>query len=261
MDKKIRITAAHIKGNQQLQLDPKEAKEMKGRNKFTLIELLVVIAIIAILASMLLPALRKARETALASNCRGNLKQIGLILASYTNDQDGYWPLGIHWTEDRYWWVIKLEDGGYIDDFRNLCFTPTGCPHYGSGNPKLARLYCPATANEDSVWISYGAFVGLDSVNRKAVMGYGGTGTAAPEFTKNPEIRSPSTKPAVGEKNNNSYTSIWPFSTYGSVTSLFDMHNNGANYMYADGHVEWQPMNWLNMSSHDSLKKIYISEP
>ena len=73
---------------------------MKINQKFTLIELLVVVAIIGILASLLVPVLGKARQSARAVVCVSQYKQIGIALASYTDDNNELYPL-----EDRQNWL------------------------------------------------------------------------------------------------------------------------------------------------------------
>lgn len=130
-------------------------KSQRETQDFTLIELLVVVSIIAILASLLLPALRNARESAMSIACMNKMRQYGVGAQLYMQDSNGILPCcwdfnGRAWCMPQ-GWATKYtygKDMGSITNFAHGTFQKLAkeqqwylCPALGGANPQPSEPY------------------------------------------------------------------------------------------------------------------------
>ena len=227
-----------------------------GRKRgFTLVELLVVIAIIALLMSILVPALSRARKQAKAVVCRSNLRQIGLGLMFYADDCE-YYPAGVGGPEtgplfEAWLWPALVR--AYMGGPQNKNVEVFKCPaapaaaqwvvKFGSGNPAAYGYLeneVPLTKSSGS-FMSYGYNAWGSVASKPNPLGLGAYSDL--RKTKLSNVVRPTDCIAIGDSNwdlEKKGDRNWSgfIGMYAERQWPLDLHNLRANILFCDGHVQ-----------------------
>jgi len=190
--------------------------------KFTMIELLIVISIIMILAALLLPALRKAKEYGHEISCKSNLRQLHLAWLNYADDNNQFVPLYYDSDLDAIW-VSLLFSTGYVKQ-----------PGYGKTIERCQKgglLICPSYAYDTyaiSAHVLYKFLVYTYAMN---------TSTGGGNWKRLKDSSQTLLFCDTGDQSGHCYrVNAYSLTAKNDPPILSIRHNGGLNIVFADGH-------------------------
>lgn len=215
-------------------------QDKRSLKAFSLIELLVVISIVALLISIVLPALGSARQTALTVKCLSNLRQVGIASQLYIQEYNGYTvPIEapVHWYRNK--------------DFRALLSMEREQGSYNSSDGWPEELNCPTVGDHfPTEWFARKIF-GINRTTIPETEGAGGTNGYQSIFIS--KVSSPTEVVMFADSNSHTtfqakadYTRYWDVTgeligpeggSYGIVSYRHNSGNN-ANFLFFDYHAE-----------------------
>ena len=228
------------------------------RRAFTLVELLIVVGLIAVLLSLLLPAVNRARQMAAQAGCAGNMRQIGMALTLYAQDNDGFFP--------RCAQIGGFQRGDWIDWWPGDNLQRSAVARYMGDHVQPRYFRCPSDIIENHTRILDGIYAYSYTLNNYVAAD---AFWAAPPLTpiRNFAITHQNDRILLVDEDESSADDgnyLPEYAPYPNLLAVrhdlnrrsrtsssfnLDLYRRG-NVLMVDGHVDFVDRAWMRVVSH-----------